>query len=69
MIGRASFKVEAGDSVKVKVKVSHNGRRRVLRNRKLRCRATIKTVAEDGTKNRVQKALTLLAPNSKATGK
>ena len=69
VIGRASFKVEAGDTVKVKVKVSHNGRRRVLRKRKLRCRATIKMVAEDGTKSTVQKALTLLAPNAKETGR
>lgn len=69
VIGRASFSAPAGETVKVKIKMSHNGRRRVLRNRKLRCRATVKTVAEDGTKKVLEKAMTLLAPAPKEKGR
>ena len=64
-IGRASFSIAAGRTVRVKVRLSRNGRRRVLSERRLRCRASVKTVAADGTKTLAEKTLTLLAPTTK----
>jgi hypothetical protein len=44
------------------VHISRNGRRRVLRRRKLRCRASVAIRRADGSLTTVRTTLTLTAP-------
>jgi Ca2+-binding RTX toxin-like protein len=59
LIGRGKFALDAGENAKIEVKLSRNGRRRVLRSRRVRCSVNIRTVSEDGTKTVTKGVLTL----------
>jgi hypothetical protein len=61
-LGRADFSVQPGGTVKVKVKLARNGRRRVLRKRRVRCSIHVQTVAADGTRTVTKGKLTLKPP-------
>jgi hypothetical protein len=67
VIGRGKFSLDSGESARIEVKLSRNGRRRVLRNRKVRCSVNIKAVAEDGTQTVTKGVLTLKAPKEPAS--
>ena len=62
MIGRRRFSLDAGESAKLKVRLSRNGRRRVLRKRSVRCSVNVSTIGEDGTRTVTSGVLTLKAP-------
>jgi Ca2+-binding RTX toxin-like protein len=61
VVGRAKYKLNAGETKVVDVKLSRNGRRRVLRNKRLRCRASSTTRGTNGRKTSVRKNITLKA--------
>jgi diguanylate cyclase (GGDEF)-like protein len=61
-IGKARFSVKSGGTAVLKVHISRNGRRRVLRRRKLRCRASLAVRRSDGSRATVVTTLTLIAP-------
>jgi Ca2+-binding RTX toxin-like protein len=61
VVARRSFNVPAGRSAVVKVKLSRNGRRRVLSKRRLRCRATVRLEHSDGPTTTTRTKLTLRA--------
>ena len=58
VLGRERYSVRAGRTTVVKVRLSRNGRRRVLRRRKLRCRASA-TLRRGAT---VRRVVTVRAP-------
>jgi Ca2+-binding RTX toxin-like protein len=62
VVGRAKFKVEPGKTKVIKVTISRNGRRRILREKRLRCRASSVTTGENGQKTKVGKNVTVKAP-------
>jgi hypothetical protein len=62
VIGRASVSLGAGQTKTIVVRLSRNGRRRVLRERKLRCRATMVSRGANGTKRVTRAHLMLKAP-------
>jgi hypothetical protein len=62
LVGRGKFSIVAGKVKIVQVKLSRNGRRRVLLQRKLRCRASAVTRTANGVRSRVAKKITLKAP-------
>jgi len=64
VIGRAHYSVKRGGATIVKVHISRNGRRRVLRRRKLRCRASVAVRRGNGARAVVRTTLTLVAPGS-----
>ena len=63
VLGKARFSARRGRLAVVKVHISRNGRRRVLRRRKLRCRASVAIRRADGSLTTVRTTLTLTAPN------
>jgi hypothetical protein len=64
-IGRGTYKVRGGETKVINVKLSRNGRRRVLRNKRLKCNASSVTRAGSGRKVTVRKKITLEAPRRK----
>jgi diguanylate cyclase (GGDEF)-like protein len=66
VLGRARFTARRGKLKTVKVQISRNGRRRVLRKRRLRCRASVVVRRANGTETTVQAVLTLTAPKGGA---
>jgi hypothetical protein len=62
LVGRSKFSLGAGKTKVIKVKLSRNGRQRVLRQRKLRCRASAVTRVANGGSSTVGKTITLRAP-------
>jgi Ca2+-binding RTX toxin-like protein len=62
VIGKANFRIRAGSTGTVKVRISRNGRRRVLRQRKLRCKASAVVVGADGKPRTVTTTIVLKAP-------
>jgi hypothetical protein len=64
VVGRAKFKVEPGKTKVIKVTISRNGRRRILREKRLRCRASSVTTGENGQKTKVGKNVTVKAPKT-----
>ncbi len=64
-IGRGRYKVQGGDTKVINVKLSRNGRRRVLRNKRLKCKASSVTRSSTGRKVTVRKKITLQAPRKK----
>jgi Ca2+-binding RTX toxin-like protein len=61
-MGRASFSVKAGEKHRVSVKLSRNGRRRVLRKGKVRCSVSVATVDSEGKRKVTTTKVTLKAP-------
>ena len=64
-IGRGRYKVQGGDTKVINVKLSRNGRRRVLRKKRLECKASSVTRSSTGRKVTVRKKITLEAPRNK----
>ena len=62
VLAKASFSLRAGEVGDVKVRLSRNGRRRVLRQKKLRCRASVVVEGADGKKTTAQTNVTLVTP-------
>ena len=62
LVGRGKFSIVAGKLKIIQVTLSRNGRRRVLLQRKLRCRASAVTRTANGVRSRVAKRITLKAP-------
>jgi hypothetical protein len=61
VMGRGRFSVRRGRLTTVKVRLSRNGRRRVIRRRRVRCRASV-AVRQAGSVRTVTGTVTLLAP-------
>jgi hypothetical protein len=61
VLGRARFRVRSGRLATVKVRLSRNGRRRVLRRRRVRCRVSVAVRHAEGA-GTVRGAVTLEAP-------
>jgi diguanylate cyclase (GGDEF)-like protein len=64
VLGKARFSARRGRLAVVKVHISRNGRRRVLRRRKLRCRASVVVRRRDGTRTTVRTTIVLVAPKA-----
>jgi Ca2+-binding RTX toxin-like protein len=64
VIGKERFSVPAGESRNVRVHLSRNGRRRVLRERNVRCSASAVTRAPDGDTKTTRRSITLVAPRA-----
>jgi diguanylate cyclase (GGDEF)-like protein len=62
VLGKTRFSARRGRLAVVRVHISRNGRRRVLRRRKLRCRASVAIRRADGSLTTVRTTLTLTAP-------
>jgi hypothetical protein len=62
VIGRARYSARAGRTAKVKVRLSRNGRRRVLRKRRIRCRVSATTKRRNGGRTTVRRDITVKAP-------
>ena len=65
VLGRKRYSVSAGRTVTVQVRISRNGRRRLLRRRRLRCRASTALRAGDGTVTTIRRMITIEAPGRK----
>jgi YVTN family beta-propeller protein len=63
-IGRAAVRVPPGETSTVKVRVSRNGRRRILRERRQRCQVSVVTRGTDGKKQTTRTRITLRGPRS-----
>jgi len=59
--GKAKFSVASGKTGSVKVKLSRNGRRRVLRNRKMSCAVNVALDIGNGKKVVTKKTITVKA--------
>lgn len=59
--GRAKFSIASGKTAPVKVKLSRNGRRRVLRERKVRCSVNVALDIGGGKKAVTKKSITIRA--------
>jgi hypothetical protein len=68
VIGAERFSVPAGESSNVRVHLSRNGRRRVLRERNVRCSASAVTRAPDGDTKTTRRSITLVAPRTGRRG-
>jgi hypothetical protein len=68
VIGAERFSVPAGESRNVRVHLSRNGRRRVLRERNVRCSASAITRGPDGDTKTTRKSITLVAPRADRRG-
>jgi hypothetical protein len=66
VVGRARFTVRSGRLAVVKVRLSRNGRRRVLRRRRVRCRVSVAVRRASGPAETVRGVVTLEAPEVKA---
>lgn len=66
VLGTASFSVRSGRVAKVKVRLSRNGRRRVMRKRRIRCRVSVAVRRRGGATTIVNGAITLSAPGEGA---
>ena len=64
VIGKARFFVRHGRVAVVKVRISRDGRRRVLRRRKLRCRTSLAVRRSDGSLTTISSGLTLIPPKA-----
>jgi hypothetical protein len=62
VLGRARFRIGSGRLTTVKVRLSRNGRRRVLRRRRVRCRVSVAVRHADGPARTVQGVVTLEGP-------
>jgi hypothetical protein len=64
VLGSARFSARRGRLATVKVRLSRNGRRRMLRKRRIRCRASA-TLRHDGAVTTVRGTVTLAAPEGR----
>lgn len=62
VLGRRKFKIAPGRSKKVSVKLSRNGRHRVLRRRRVRCSVNVGIRDQNGKSTVTRKPVTLRAP-------
>jgi hypothetical protein len=62
VLGRGKFSIAAGKTKVIKVKMSRNGRRRVLLQHRLRCQASAVTRSARGSEATARKKITLKAP-------
>jgi RTX calcium-binding nonapeptide repeat (4 copies) len=62
VLGRARFSVRSGRLATVKVRLSRNGRRRVVRRRRVRCRVSVAVRDARGVRRTVTGVVTLKAP-------
>lgn len=62
VLGRARFSVRSGRLATVKVRLSRNGRRRVMRRRRVRCRVSVAVRDAQGVRRTVTGVVTLKAP-------
>jgi hypothetical protein len=62
VLGRRRFKIAPGQSKKVTVKLSRNGRQRVLRKRRVRCSVNVGIRGQDGKSVVTRKRVTVKAP-------
>lgn len=62
VMGRARFSVGRGRLATVKVRLSRNGRRRVIRRRRVRCKVSVAVRQADGSVRTVTGAVTLESP-------
>ena len=68
VLARGRFRIEPGEAGRVQVKLSRNGRRRVLRQRKVRCSMNVTTVGEDGKRTVTTTKVTLRASKQALKG-
>jgi Ca2+-binding RTX toxin-like protein len=66
VLGRARFRVRRGRLATVRVRLSRNGRRRVMRRRRVRCKVSVAVRRAGGRAGRVRGTVTLVAPKVKA---
>jgi hypothetical protein len=62
VLGRRRFKIAPGQSKKVSVKLSRNGRQRVLRRRRVRCSVNVGVRDQNGRSVVTRRQVTLKAP-------
>ncbi len=62
VLGRRKFKLAPGQSKRISVKLSRNGRHRVLRRRRVRCSVNVGVRGADGKSVVTRKRVTLRAP-------
>jgi Ca2+-binding RTX toxin-like protein len=63
VLGGALFRSRPGRLATVKVRMSRNGRRRVLRRRRLRCRASVSVRLPSGATTTVRSTVVVVAPD------
>jgi hypothetical protein len=61
-LGRAKFSVAAGKSKPIQVTISRDGRRRVLKKKRVQCKASAVTRGTNGTRSSAKKKITVKAP-------
>jgi Ca2+-binding RTX toxin-like protein len=66
VLARKKFKVKSGQTKVIKVTISRNGRRRVLLNKRLKCRASAVTTGASGRSATARKNITVKAPKRRA---
>jgi Ca2+-binding RTX toxin-like protein len=66
VVGKARFSIRSGRLATVKVRLSRNGRRRVLRRKRIRCKVSVAVRQGDGIRATVTGVLTLKAPEVSA---
>jgi RTX calcium-binding nonapeptide repeat (4 copies) len=66
VLARKRFKVKAGQTKVLDVKISRNGRRRVLLNKRLKCKASAVTRGASGRNENARKNITLKAPKRRS---
>lgn len=62
VIGRRRFSIPAGRTVAVRVRISRNGRRRIVRSRRKRCRISVTMPVRDGERITTTRTIILKAP-------
>lgn len=62
VLASTKYSLRAGSKKVIRVRMSRNGRWRVLRNRKLKCNASAVTRKKNGTKTKARKTVTVKAP-------
>jgi hypothetical protein len=66
VLARKKFEVEAGKTKVLKVRISRNGRRRVLLKRRLKCQASAVVRGADGKSTSATKKVTVKAPKRRS---
>ena len=66
IVARKKFKVAAGKTKVLKVRISRNGRRRVLLEKRLKCKASAVTRGADGRSKTAAKKITVKAPKRRS---
>ena len=69
VIGSHRYSVRPGHKKVIRVHMSRNGRWRVLRNRKLKCKASAVTRDKNGTRSKTRKNVTIKAPKKRKSAR